>query len=89
MKGTLYILQSQSTGRYYVGSTTNLEYRLKQHHAGHTHTTRRLANFIVVFSQEFPSITLARKAERQIKRWKRKEYIEKIVREGKIRYTGL
>ncbi|MCK4905920.1 MAG: GIY-YIG nuclease family protein [Spirochaetes bacterium] len=27
----LYILQSESTGRFYVGQTQNLEQRIKQH----------------------------------------------------------
>ena len=38
--GIVYILQSQQTQRYYIGSTTNLARRLKDHERGNTKTTR-------------------------------------------------
>jgi predicted GIY-YIG superfamily endonuclease len=31
-----------SSGRYYIGSTTDLQRRLEQHRSGHTYSTRRL-----------------------------------------------
>jgi predicted GIY-YIG superfamily endonuclease len=36
-----YILRGDS-GRHYIGSTTNLERRLKEHRHGQTHSTKRL-----------------------------------------------
>jgi predicted GIY-YIG superfamily endonuclease len=42
----------------------------------------------LVFSQEVSSLKTARMAEAKIKSWKRKDYIEKIVREGTIRFLG-
>jgi len=39
----------------------------------------------LVFSQEYPSIEIARKVERKIKKLKRKDYIEKMVAEGYIK----
>lgn len=76
-------------GKYYVGSTNNLVRRLKQHRCGNTKTTKRLRCNKLIFKQEFESLTLARKVERKIKFWKRKDYIEKIIKDGKIKYFGV
>jgi putative endonuclease len=81
MKNYLYILESENK-RYYVGSTNNLERRLKQHQRGHTSTTLRMKNWILVFQQEYESLEKAREAEKVIKSWKRKDYITKIVNDG-------
>lgn len=80
MAGVLYILQSENNGRYYVGSTSDLARRLDEHRRGHTYTTRRLRPFNIVFSQEFATLKEARTAERKIKSWKRRDFIETIVR---------
>jgi len=84
MNGTVYILQSRANGRFYVGSTTDLNRRIEQHARGQTSTTRRMGEFDLVFSQEFATLELARKAELKLKSWKRKDYLEKIVNDGKI-----
>ena len=71
--------------KLYIGSTTNLERRLRQHKNGHTATTHRMKNPRMVLSQEYPSIKTARKVEEKIKSLKRKDYIEKMVIDGYIR----
>jgi len=43
-----------------------------------------MGEFDLVFSQEFATLELARKAELKLKSWKRKDYLEKIVNDGKI-----
>ena len=80
----LYILQSEK-GTFYVGSTDNLERRIKQHLKGHTQTTKNRKINIIVFKQEFPTLIDARRAEKKIKKWKRKDYIEKIIQDGYIK----
>lgn len=42
----------------------------------------------LVFHEVVPSLKIARMAERKIKKWKRRDYIEKIVRAGNIRFLG-
>ena len=86
MKPVVYILKSKS-GLYYVGSTDNIERRLVQHNSGHTHSTNRMGDLELVFSQEFPSLKDARNIEFRLKKLKRKYYIEKIVKEGYIKIT--
>ena len=66
----VYILRG-GTGRYYIGSTENLERRIDEHQRGSNHTTRRFGeNIEVVASRELPSIIEARKLELILKRKK-------------------
>ncbi|MCK6462758.1 MAG: GIY-YIG nuclease family protein [Candidatus Pacebacteria bacterium] len=81
--GYVYILKDKN-GKFYVGSTDNLDRRLKQHKNGHTQTTRKMNDFMLVLMQKYESLDLARKVERRIKDLKRKDYIEKIVNDGYI-----
>ena len=83
-KGYIYILKDDN-GKYYVGSTDNVQRRMKQHNAGHTQTTRNMKDLELVFSQEYASLTEVRMIERKIKKLKRKDYIGKIVKDGYIR----
>jgi len=82
--GIIYILESVN-GRYYIGSTNDLNRRIEQHTQGHTWTTQRFKNFKLVFSQQYPSLKIARKIELRLKKLKRKDYIAKIIKDGHIR----
>lgn len=86
-KGIVYFLKDDN-GRYYIGSTDNLQKRIKQHDAGYTQTTRNMRNPKLVFFQEFGTLIEARRIERRLKRMKRKDYIEKIVNDGYIRVNN-
>ena len=83
----VYILKSVSDGRFYVGSTKDLKQRLRHHHGGFTSSTKRFGIVTLVFSQEFPSLKEARLIEKKLKKFKRKDYIDKIVREGEIKFA--
>ena len=86
MKGFVYVLRD-AHGRYYIGSTSDIDRRLKQHRHGHTSTTRRMKNLEIVLSQEYATLTEARRVERKIKKLKRKDYLGKMVTDGYIRIT--
>ena len=58
---------------------------MKQHLSGHTHSTKRMGNIELVFFQKFPNLKEARRIESKIKKLKRKDYIEKIIKEGYIK----
>ena len=65
-----YILKG-SSGRYYIGSTPDLETRFAQHQRGHTHTTKRFgAKLHIAASEEFATLKEARDMERVLKRKK-------------------
>ena len=67
-----YILKCRD-GSYYVGSTSDLELRLAQHHSGyfencHTHPLRPLE---LIWSQDFSNAEDMVAAERKLKGWSR------------------
>ena len=82
----VYILKIKS-GRFYVGSTSDLSRRLAQHVSGHTPTTKRLPIEGLVLKQEYKTLKDARAIEAKIKKLKRKDYIEKMVKDGYIKLT--
>ncbi|MGA9778928.1 MAG: GIY-YIG nuclease family protein [Verrucomicrobiia bacterium] len=66
----VYMLRG-SSGRYYIGSTTDLNRRLEQHRQGHTYSTRRLGQpLALAASLELDSLPEARALEREMKRKK-------------------
>ena len=68
--GTLYILQSQETGKFYIGSTTDINRRLVDHERGNTRTTRIHTPWFLVYTEMYTTLKEARARERQIKKWK-------------------
>lgn len=66
-----YILEC-ANGEYYVGSTTDMESRLREHQAGQGgYFTRTHLPVKLVYTEEFPSIEQAFKRERQLHGWSR------------------
>jgi len=82
--GFVYILKTEG-GNYYIGSTDNLERRFKQHLEGQTPTTKRMGKLELIFSQEYNTLRQARYVENRLKKLKRKDYVEKIIRDGYIK----
>ena len=69
IRGYMYILEC-SNGSYYVGSTINLDKRVKMHQdgLGANHTKKYLPVQLVYF-ETFDKIWKAFKREKQIQRW--------------------
>ena len=66
----VYVLRSAS-GRYYYGSTNDLERRLAEHQRGKTATTAKDGPWSLVGTASFACLTEAREQERLFKRWKK------------------
>jgi putative endonuclease len=84
MSGFVYILEDD-LNKYYIGSCEDVDVRYRRHLGGWVYTTRRMKNPKIVFRQEFPTIQQAKKIELKLKRLKRKDYITKIIQDGKTK----
>jgi putative endonuclease len=84
MKAFVYILKDDN-GRFYIGSTPDLDKRIRRHELGYTQTTRNMKNPKLVLKQDVGSLAIARRIESRLKKLKRKDYIEKIVADGYIK----
>ncbi|MFH1360456.1 MAG: GIY-YIG nuclease family protein [Candidatus Omnitrophota bacterium] len=81
----VYILVSEKNKRYYIGSTENLDKRIKEHNFGKVISTKGWRPLKLAFKQEYDNISAAQKVELHLKKLKRKDYIETIIREGFIK----
>jgi len=88
MKGYLYILISLKNGTYYIGSSKDVDKRIGQHNSGNVKATRYKRPFGLVFKQEHENMIQAHRAELKIKSWKRKDFIDKIVKDKHFNHTG-
>jgi len=75
----VYILKSLRTGRYYVGSTVDLDRRLSEHGRNHSPYTRKRGPWKLVYQEAYDSMVRARQREREIKGWKSHRLIEQLI----------
>lgn len=75
----MYILHNPETDRFYIGSTSDLERRLKQHSKGYTRTTKVLKTYNLVYKEEYKTLMEARLREKQLKSYKSKKYIKWLI----------
>lgn len=83
----LYILKSDKTNRYYIGSTNNVNRRLEEHNSGHTKSLLYQRPLRMVFTKEYASMIEAKRVELKLKKYKNRNILEKIISEGDIK-TG-
>ena len=77
--GYFYILKSDTTNRYYIGSCICIEKRIKEHNRGHTTSTRNRGPWKVMYTEVFSTLKESRARERQVKKWKSRVAIEKLI----------
>ncbi len=75
----LYILESLTTGHFYIGSTSDFDRRLEEHQRGLTPSTRGRGPWKLAYRESFPSLSDARKRELTIKRWKSAKLIRQLI----------
>ena len=76
----LYILRSDKTGRYYVGSTGDLQDRLRRHNSGYSKATKAGVPWQLVYKEQFASKSEACIRELEIKAWKSRVIIEGLIK---------
>ena len=76
---TVYILKSQSTGKFYIGSALRLERRLAEHQRGHSPYTRDRGPWVLAYSEDYTTLPEARRRERQMKSWKSSRSVQELI----------
>jgi len=78
-----YILQSQKSGRLYIGQCSDLAARLHRHNAGSVLSTRQGRPWYLIFSEYYDTRAKAVRRERYLKSLKSPKYIlQHIVRKA-------
>jgi putative endonuclease len=77
---TFYILYSGFLDKYYVGHTgDSLLQRLRRHNTDHKGFTGGVGDWKVVYKDSFNSKEEAYRREREVKKWKSRKLIEKLI----------
>jgi len=76
---TVYILQSKTTRRFYVDSTSDFARRMEEHQRGHSLATRARGPWKLVHQEGVESLVDARRRELEIKRWKSSKMIVALI----------
>ena len=75
----VYILQSESSGRYYIGQTKTLRERVTYHNANYSRALKNRGPWKLVHFEGYETRSEAMRRERQIKSWKDRLLIERLV----------
>ena len=75
----VYILQSESTNRFYIGQTQDVEARVNYHNAGYSKALKNRGPWQLVYCEEYSTRAAAMRRERQLKSWKDRAMIERLV----------
>ncbi|MBI3136739.1 MAG: GIY-YIG nuclease family protein [Bacteroidetes bacterium] len=75
----LYILHSQLLDKFYIGHTNDPDERILRHNRGGDKFTSKGQPWILVYKEQFQTKELAYKREREIKKWKSKKLIQKLI----------
>jgi putative endonuclease len=79
---TVYILYSKNRDQYYIGSTEDVQGRIRRHNTNHKGFTGNSNDWQLVWEKEFNIKTEAIKFERLLKSWKSRKMIEKIIEQA-------
>lgn len=74
-----YILKSERNGRYYIGSCIDKDKRLIKHNAGEVRSTKAYKPWKTIYSERYKTVSEAKKREYQVKSWKSRKSIEKLI----------
>ena len=75
----VYIIYSKSLDKFYIGSTQDLEDRLKRHNSGRSRYTKPGIPWVIVYKETYQSRTSACNREKEIKARKSREYIQDLI----------
>ena len=76
----VYLIQSEVDASFYIGYTSNLELRIKQHNNGESIYSRRKKPWKLVYSEELVNKTSALKREKFLKKQKNKDFYYQLIK---------
>ncbi len=77
-----YILYSKKVDKYYIGHCQDIALRIQRHNAGWSHFTSQVNDWILKYSEQYPTKSEAMQREYEIKRKKSRKFIEDLVAAG-------
>ena len=78
----VYILRSDANGRFYVGSSRDVQKRLDHHNAGKVKATRYLTPLALAYQEAHVTAREARQREYYLKRQKSRKVLEALISAG-------
>ena len=75
MKYSTYILESESTGKLYIGQTSDLEKRIERHNSGGSRYTKGKGPWKLLFSVSFETRSEAMMFEKKLKNYRNRDRI--------------
>lgn len=81
---SIYILRSEIDKSYYIGSTKNIESRIIRHNKGYSRYTKTKRPWILVYNEEYKTLSEAKAKEYYLKSLKSKVSIEKLINNGPV-----
>jgi len=77
----VYVLQSETTDRFYTGFTADLEHRVGQHNAGITKSTKNRGPWKLVYQEQYELRAEAMRREKFLKSGQGRELILELIGE--------
>jgi len=78
---TVYSIKSIDRNYIYVGLTNNIERRFNEHQKGQNKTTAPYRQFVLIYQENFPTRTEARKKEIYLKSGTGKEFLKQLLKD--------
>ena len=75
----VYVLRSEKVGKFYIGSTSDVNARLDFHNSGKQRSTRHRIPFKIVYTEKYVDKSDAIKREKQIKSYKGGEAFKRLI----------
>jgi putative endonuclease len=84
----VYVLRSIRDAKNYIGMTSDLERRLREHNAGRVPSTKIRRPFELIYSEKFENKDLAEKRERFFKTGKGFEVLKNVLKQPPTKTLG-
>jgi putative endonuclease len=79
MTAYAYVLWSDRLKKRYIGSCRDIDIRLKEHNRGRQRFTKGGIPWVVVYKEEYPNYSFARKREIYLKTGQGRKYLDDIL----------